>query len=50
MAEFYHSELQRGFRWNDPVFGIKWPLPNPIMSERDGSYPDYFKEAVTPPS
>jgi dTDP-4-dehydrorhamnose 3,5-epimerase len=50
MAEFYHPELQRGFRWNDPAFGIKWPLPNPIMSERDGSYPDYSKEIATPPS
>ena len=24
-----------GVRWDDPVFGIKWPLNNPIISEKD---------------
>ncbi|MET3713202.1 dTDP-4-dehydrorhamnose 3,5-epimerase [Sphingomonas trueperi] len=30
-----------GVRWNDPAFGIEWPLPNPILSERDAQYPDW---------
>lgn len=30
-----------GVRWNDPAFGIDWPLPNPILSDRDASYPDW---------
>lgn len=30
-----------GVRWNDPRFGIDWPLPNPTLSERDASYPDF---------
>jgi dTDP-4-dehydrorhamnose 3,5-epimerase-like enzyme len=25
-------------RWDDPRLGIKWPLPDPILSERDRSY------------
>lgn len=30
-----------GVRWNDPAFGIEWPLPNPILSDRDAAYPDW---------
>lgn len=30
-----------GVRWNDPAFGIDWPLPNPILSDRDAAYPDW---------
>src|SRR5207248_5815659 len=25
MSEFYHPELARGVRWNDPAFNISWP-------------------------
>jgi dTDP-4-dehydrorhamnose 3,5-epimerase len=39
MFTFYAPEWQRGVRWDDPVFGIAWPLPDPILSERDRSYP-----------
>ncbi|HTO48135.1 MAG TPA: dTDP-4-dehydrorhamnose 3,5-epimerase family protein, partial [Burkholderiales bacterium] len=38
MSEFYHPELARGVRWDDPAFAIGWPLPDPILSERDRSY------------
>ncbi|MBI3881245.1 MAG: dTDP-4-dehydrorhamnose 3,5-epimerase [Verrucomicrobia bacterium] len=30
-----------GARWNDPAFGITWPLPDPIMNERDKNWPDF---------
>ncbi len=39
MSEFYYPESARGVRWNDPAFGIKWSFQNPIMSEKDESYP-----------
>jgi len=32
---------ERGARWNDPAFGIAWPVTSPFMSERDASYPDF---------
>ncbi len=41
MFEFYAPEYARGVRWDDPLFGIRWPLPDPIISERDLSYPPY---------
>ncbi|MDE3179938.1 MAG: dTDP-4-dehydrorhamnose 3,5-epimerase [Acidobacteriota bacterium] len=36
----FHPESARGLRWNDPAFAIDWPLPNPILSKRDGSLPE----------
>jgi len=41
MSEFYHPESARGVRWNDPAFKIEWALPDPILSEKDQSYPDF---------
>ncbi|NLB78022.1 MAG: dTDP-4-dehydrorhamnose 3,5-epimerase [Clostridiaceae bacterium] len=38
MSEFFFPECSRGYRWNDPAFGIKWPLPCSIISDRDKSY------------
>jgi dTDP-4-dehydrorhamnose 3,5-epimerase len=39
MSEFYHADLARGIRWNDPSLNIPWPLPNPILSDRDRNLP-----------
>ena len=41
MAEPYVPGSARGVRWNDPAFGIDWPIAPPFMSERDATYPDY---------
>ena len=41
MTEFYAPETARGVRWNDPIFGVEWPIPNPTLSERDAAYPDF---------
>ncbi len=38
MSEFYHAEFAAGLRWNDPRLAISWPLPDPILSARDGAY------------
>ncbi len=43
MGEFYQPEYARGVRWNDPVFGIQWPLPVSTVSEKDSNYPDFKK-------
>jgi dTDP-4-dehydrorhamnose 3,5-epimerase len=30
---------EQGFRWDDPKFGIEWPLPVTVISEEDASWP-----------
>jgi dTDP-4-dehydrorhamnose 3,5-epimerase len=39
MSEFYIPELARGLRWNDPSVAIRWPVPDPSMSDRDRNLP-----------
>lgn len=39
ISESYHPECARGVRWDDPAFGIAWPLPVSALSEKDRSYP-----------
>lgn len=37
--DYYHPESAHGVRYDDPVFGIKWPVRNPILSEQDIKLP-----------
>jgi dTDP-4-dehydrorhamnose 3,5-epimerase-like enzyme len=38
----YSPAHQQGVRWNDPAFGITWPLGAPtLIHDRDASYPDF---------
>ena len=32
---------EAGVRWDDPAFGIAWPAPPVLISERDRTYPDF---------
>ena len=41
MSEAYEPGAGRGVRWDDPAFGVDWPLPVTVISERDRSYPDF---------
>jgi dTDP-4-dehydrorhamnose 3,5-epimerase len=41
MTEFFAPDRGRGARWNDPAFEIAWLLPDPIMNDRDRSWPDF---------
>ena len=43
LSEFYYPEYASGVRWDDAVFGIKWPITNPILSKKDQNCPDYHK-------
>jgi dTDP-4-dehydrorhamnose 3,5-epimerase len=40
MGTSYVPELARGFRFDDPRIGIRWPVPPAVISERDRTYPD----------
>lgn len=37
----YRPELARGVRFDDPAFGIRWPIAEPIVNARDRTYPDF---------
>jgi dTDP-4-dehydrorhamnose 3,5-epimerase len=39
ISEFYSADHARGILWNDPAFRILWPIADPVMSEKDRSYP-----------
>lgn len=39
MSEFYSPEHAAGVRWDDPFLNIKWPIKNPILSEKDKNWP-----------
>ena len=41
MSEFHAPEAARGFRWNDPGFGIRLPVEVTVISDRDRNYPDF---------
>ena len=41
MSAPYARDSAAGVRWDDPAFGIDWPLPNPILSDRDRTYLDF---------
>lgn len=41
VSEDYHPESARGVRWNDPRFGIQWPMDPVVINDRDRTYPDF---------
>ncbi|MDA8156643.1 MAG: dTDP-4-dehydrorhamnose 3,5-epimerase family protein [Actinomycetota bacterium] len=41
VSQFYRPQHARGIRWDDPVFGFKWPMELRAISDRDGSFPDF---------
>jgi dTDP-4-dehydrorhamnose 3,5-epimerase len=43
VSEAYNPKYEGGVRWNDPMFGIDWPIRDPILSQRDRSFPDYVR-------
>jgi dTDP-4-dehydrorhamnose 3,5-epimerase len=38
-TDYYSPKDEQGFRWDDPDVGIKWPVENPILSQRDAAAP-----------
>ena len=41
VSEFYSPEYEKGFRWDDPTFNIKWPMEPTFMSEKDKNLPSF---------
>jgi len=38
-SQFYTPAAAIGVRFDDPAFGIEWPLPATVVSEQDRSWP-----------
>jgi dTDP-4-dehydrorhamnose 3,5-epimerase len=38
----YTPYAARGWRYDDPAFGIKWPLPVSVISEADRNWKPYY--------
>jgi dTDP-4-dehydrorhamnose 3,5-epimerase len=34
-TEEYDAKLDTGIRWDDPDIGVKWPVKNPVVSQKD---------------
>lgn len=44
-TEFFDPKSAMGFRYNDPAFGITWPMDATVISEQDKNWPDYSTRA-----
>lgn len=44
VTQFYSKEHERGIRWDDPAFGIGWPIPPAVVSEKDALHPDFSRD------
>lgn len=43
VSEFYTPGVERGIRWNDPLFQIAWPVSDSlVISDKDSAWPDYI--------
>ena len=40
-SEFYAPDSATGIRYDDPLFGIRWPGEIKVISDNDTSWPDY---------
>jgi dTDP-4-dehydrorhamnose 3,5-epimerase len=38
-TDYYVPDDQRGVLWNDPAIGVSWPVADPMLSEKDRTYP-----------
>ena len=45
MSDFHAPQLATGVRWDDPAFGIRWPLPVAAISSQDAARPAFDRGA-----
>ncbi|OGR82826.1 MAG: dTDP-4-dehydrorhamnose 3,5-epimerase [Elusimicrobia bacterium RIFCSPLOWO2_01_FULL_54_10] len=42
VTQFYKPEAEGGYRYDDPAFGIAWPLKPACINDKDKNWPDYI--------
>jgi dTDP-4-dehydrorhamnose 3,5-epimerase len=48
ISAFYAPEAASGVRFDDPAFGIRWPLPVSVISDRDMGWPHLDPVSLAP--
>lgn len=38
-SQAYNGAAESGARWNDPAFGIEWPIEPTVISDKDANWP-----------
>ncbi len=46
VTQFYTPGAERGYRWDDPAFNIKWPIEPVIISEKDRAHAPFETASV----
>ncbi len=46
VTQFYTPGAERGLRWDDPAFNIKWPVEVTLVSEKDRSHKDFTIDSL----
>lgn len=46
VSEFYAPSAEKGLLWNDPAFGIQWPIEPIVISEKDKKQPLFEPSSV----
>jgi dTDP-4-dehydrorhamnose 3,5-epimerase len=44
VSSFYSAGAERGVRWDDGFFGIRWPIAPTVISKKDQFLPDFDPE------
>lgn len=39
VSQFYRPEVEQGVRYDDPAFGVTWPIDVRLISQKDRSWP-----------
>jgi dTDP-4-dehydrorhamnose 3,5-epimerase len=47
-TELYSPGSERAIAWNDPDLAIRWPVENPLLSEKDAAAPTLAAAGVLP--
>ena len=47
-TDLYSPECEHAIRWDDPAIGIRWPVDEPVVSDKDRSAPLLTDAAVLP--
>jgi dTDP-4-dehydrorhamnose 3,5-epimerase len=47
LSSYYDPDLESGIAWDDPEIAVRWPISDPIVSERDRRAPKLAEVAST---